>query len=187
MGDQRDSLFPESQTTSAAALDAQESIPRPSQSIRSHSQQQPPSTLAKPTLRTAASFAPGRSPVMETVSPPRSEASINSPRQRYSDEAANAAKGPKKKSGFSSFVNNLVGSPRRPQISAPENPVHVTHVGYNYDTGEFTVRFISLFPRNEPVLTRSTRVFQRNGRESSKMRVYPSKSKRPTPRPSSMS
>jgi len=142
LGDQRDSLFPESQATSTAAPDAQESTPRPSQSIRSHSQQQPPSTLAKPTLRTAASFAPGKpgnSPMMETVSPPRSEASINSPRQRYSDEAANPVKGLKKKSGFSSFVNNLVGSPRRPAISAPENPVHVTHVGYNYDTGEFTV------------------------------------------------
>jgi hypothetical protein len=37
-------------------------------------------------------------------------------------------------------MNNLVGTPRKPTISAPENPVHVTHVGYDQNTGEFTVR-----------------------------------------------
>jgi len=147
LGDQRDSLFPESQQISSASLDAaQGSTQRPSQSARSLSQQ--PSKLVKPQLRTAASFAPGKPLNMDTVSPPRSEASMNSPRQRYSDEAANALKGLKKKGGFSSFVNSLVGSPRRPPISAPENPVHVTHVGYNYDTGEFTVCLIPILHTN---------------------------------------
>ncbi|KAF2149403.1 Pkinase-domain-containing protein [Myriangium duriaei CBS 260.36] len=72
---------------------------------------------------------------------PRLDSASNSPRQRYSDEGSNT-NGPikafRKKSGFSSLMNSLVGSPRRPPISAPENPVHVTHVGFNYDTGEFT-------------------------------------------------
>jgi p21-activated kinase 1 len=33
----------------------------------------------------------------------------------------------------------LFKSPGRPTISAPENPVHITHVGVDNRTGEFTV------------------------------------------------
>lgn len=61
--------------------------------------------------------------------------------KRYSDEN----KEPKmpsllrKKTGISSFMSSLVGSPKKPLISAPENPVHVTHVGYDSQTGQFTV------------------------------------------------
>ncbi|KAI6984908.1 Serine/threonine-protein kinase, partial [Hortaea werneckii] len=60
---------------------------------------------------------------------------VRGPRQRYSDEVKDT-RGLRKKSGFSSFFN--LSSPRRPNISAPENPVHVTHVGYDQETGEFT-------------------------------------------------
>ncbi|KAM3415316.1 hypothetical protein BST61_g8845 [Cercospora zeina] len=67
---------------------------------------------------------------------PTSPAGVN-PRQRYSDETKES-KVLKKKSGFSSLVSSLVGTPRKPTISAPENPVHVTHVGYDQETGEFT-------------------------------------------------
>lgn len=68
------------------------------------------------------------------------EPQITSPK-RFSDEA----KDPKpsilrKKSGLSAIVNSLVGSQKKPVISAPENPVHVTHVGYDSSTGQFTVR-----------------------------------------------
>ncbi|KAK3905251.1 Serine/threonine-protein kinase ste20 [Staphylotrichum tortipilum] len=62
------------------------------------------------------------------------------PFKRYSDEAKES-KLPimlRKKSGFSGFMNSLVGSPKKPLISAPENPVHVTHVGYDSSTGQFT-------------------------------------------------
>ncbi|KAF2767278.1 Pkinase-domain-containing protein [Teratosphaeria nubilosa] len=55
--------------------------------------------------------------------------------QRDSDEVKDG-KALKKKSGLASFFN--LSSPRRPAISAPENPVHVTHVGYDQETGEFT-------------------------------------------------
>ncbi|EDN99594.1 conserved hypothetical protein [Sclerotinia sclerotiorum 1980 UF-70] len=42
-------------------------------------------------------------------------------------------------SGFSGFMSSIgVGSPRGVKISAPENPVHVTHVGYDNTTGQFT-------------------------------------------------
>ncbi|KAF2719181.1 Pkinase-domain-containing protein [Polychaeton citri CBS 116435] len=62
---------------------------------------------------------------------------LTSPRQRLSDEAREN-KMMKKKSGFSGFLKDMVGSKGRPAISAPENPVHVTHVGYDQNTGEFT-------------------------------------------------
>jgi len=62
-------------------------------------------------------------------------------RNRLSDEVKEKdSKMFKKKSGLSSFFN--LSSPRRPPISAPENPVHVTHVGYDQETGEFTVCFV---------------------------------------------
>ena len=50
----------------------------------------------------------------------------------------------RKKTGFSNFVNNMLGSPRRVEISSPSNPVHVTHVGFNFVTGEFTVSCTSV-------------------------------------------
>lgn len=58
----------------------------------------------------------------------------------------------KRKSGFSAFVNNLVGTPRRPVISAPENFVHVTHVGYDPETGDFTVRSSATVMKLPPFL-----------------------------------
>lgn len=35
---------------------------------------------------------------------------------------------------------DLLSSDKKMEISSPYNPVHLTHVGYNLDTGEFTVR-----------------------------------------------
>ena len=95
-------------------------------------------------------------------------------------------------------MNNLVGTPRKPTISAPENPVHVTHVGYDQNTGEFTVRS-SLDMKNEAarcyigvsscvkflpissfrILT-YTRAFPGNGKKRSKQTASPSKSRRKT-------
>lgn len=119
-----------------------------------HPQQQPPSLPShhtspdprgRQTLRQSASFTalPNRMDPFahrETERPPHSK--------RYSDEAniANGPPGPtptaakrqSKKASFSSFVNSMLGSPRNIKISAPENPVHVTHVGYDNQTGQFT-------------------------------------------------
>ncbi|CAK7239822.1 MAG: signal transducing kinase of the PAK [Sporothrix thermara] len=60
--------------------------------------------------------------------------------KRFSDETKEfRAPGMlRKKSGFSGFMTSLVGSPKKPLISAPENPVHLTHVGYDSSTGQFT-------------------------------------------------
>lgn len=74
--------------------------------------------------------------------------------KRYSDESREF-RGPgmlRKKSGFTGFMTSLVGSPKKPLISAPENPVHVTHVGYDSNTGQFTAS-LHATPRN--YLTRS--------------------------------
>lgn len=123
--------------------------PRPPQPQHSYSIDSRPA--GTPQLRQSASFHPAGGRQMDTVTPPRGDLGTRSPRQRYSDEA-NQSKANKKKSGFSSFMSNLgVSSPRRPQISAPENPVHVTHVGYDQETGEFTVSRIILVPQAAPL------------------------------------
>ncbi len=80
---------------------------------------------------------------------PRVTESPTSTPTRYSDEAKEP-KGPgvlRKKSGLSGLMSTLgVGSQKKPVISAPENPVHVTHVGYDSSTGQFTVRYTLLHP-----------------------------------------
>jgi p21-activated kinase 1 len=95
-----------------------------------------------PPLRQSASFSAGDRTNEKT--PPRiADNQVISPK-RYSDESKEPKQGMlKKKSGFSGFMNSIgVGSPRGVKISAPENPVHVTHVGYDNQTGQFTVSLI---------------------------------------------
>ena len=44
----------------------------------------------------------------------------------------------KGKKGMLGFVSDLLGSTKRVEISTPYDPVHLTHVGFNTSTGEFT-------------------------------------------------
>jgi p21-activated kinase 1 len=82
---------------------------------------------------------------METTPP----ATANPKANRYSDGSGEGlakkrlSGGAKKKGAFSSFVSSMLGSPRRPTISTPTNPMHVTHVSIDNQTGEFTVRGMS--------------------------------------------
>ncbi|KAL6234737.1 hypothetical protein BDW75DRAFT_240853 [Aspergillus navahoensis] len=116
---------------------------------------QPPNSAEKfiekpPNLRshTAPNSRALRQSASFTTLPPRMEAFPSAAgndrptnTKRFSDEATPARPpGPSrsKKSSFSSFVNSMLGSPRGIKISAPENPVHVTHVGYDNQTGQFT-------------------------------------------------
>ena len=88
------------------------------------------------TLRQSASFSAFNR--MDTfTNRPENDRPSNS--KRLSDDG-NTTKPPgrSKKASFSTFVNNMLGSPRGIKISAPENPVHVTHVGYDNQTGQFT-------------------------------------------------
>ncbi|KAJ6127197.1 hypothetical protein N7523_002809 [Penicillium sp. IBT 18751x] len=112
---------------------------------QTHTQQPPlrshhtsPDPRGRTPLRQSASFTTLTSRMdpfahRETERPPQSK--------RYSDEGNNGPPtrtGRSKKASFSSFVNSMLGSPRNMKISAPENPVHVTHVGYDNQTGQFT-------------------------------------------------
>lgn len=102
----------------------------------------PNAKMMTPSLRQSASFSIGdRS--MNTGTPPDVETSSMHSSKRYSDEASGKSSTPwKKKSGLSSLIGSVLGSPRANsvKISAPENPVHVTHVGFDNETGQFTVR-----------------------------------------------
>lgn len=107
----------------------------------------PPPPLAQPSPNPAGSGAPLQHSASFSVGDKSSEKTpriadnqLVSPK-RYSDETREPRQGMiRKKSGFSGFMNSIgVGSPRGVKISAPENPVHVTHVGYDNQTGQFTV------------------------------------------------
>jgi p21-activated kinase 1 len=105
------------------------------------SQTSPDPRIMNPPLQQSQSLS--LSDKSNEKTPPRvGENQLISPK-RYSDETKEpkSAAFPRKKSGFSGFMSGLVGSPRRVNISPPENPVHVTHVGYDNETGQFTVSF----------------------------------------------
>ncbi|KAK5626464.1 hypothetical protein RRF57_002179 [Xylaria bambusicola] len=96
--------------------------------------------IMSPSLRRSASFNVTNATMSEKSQAVRANDAPIIASKRYSDES----KDPKppsvlrKKSGFSGLMSTLVGSPKKPVISAPENPVHVTHVGYDSTTGQFT-------------------------------------------------
>jgi p21-activated kinase 1 len=95
---------------------------------------------APPRLRTSTSFSNMDPSIADKVQGGRQQADgASGGAKRFSDEAKDGRTGVlRKKSGFSGFMNSLVGSPKKPVISAPENPVWVTHVGYDSMTGQFT-------------------------------------------------
>lgn len=104
-----------------------------------HSQNHVTSDLRHHPLRNSQTIGPAGITMME-VTPPKSENGILSPKRFSGDNQTSKPPGPlRKKSGFSSFVNNMLGSPRTIKISAPENPMHMIHVGYDNQTGQFTV------------------------------------------------
>ncbi|OAA70316.1 sexual development serine/threonine kinase PakA [Cordyceps fumosorosea ARSEF 2679] len=97
----------------------------------------------KPALRSSKSVTnmDSSTTLVDKSGTPRTEAQAAATPNRYSDESGGVPSKPpnvRKKSGFSGFVNSLVGSQKKPMISAPENPIHVTHVGYDSSTGQFT-------------------------------------------------
>lgn len=142
-----------SQFDTTKASGYQNALRRPPPPPLSHTAPADPRSMTSPTLRSSQSFYTN-----EKSSPRNGESSLVSPK-RYSDETKDMGK-LRKKSGFSNFMNSIgVGSPRKFQISAPENPVHVTHVGYDAMTGQFTVRKCSKLENN----TNDNRVYLRNG------------------------
>ena len=125
------------QFDSTKASGYQNSLRRPPPPPLAHTSPDP--RMQSPPLRQSASFSAGDK--MGEKQPPRiGENQLISPK-RYSDETKDTKPSVmRKKSGFSGFMSSIgVGSPRGVKISAPENPVHVTHVGYDNQTGQFTV------------------------------------------------
>ncbi|GAW13901.1 hypothetical protein ANO14919_032920 [Xylariales sp. No.14919] len=100
----------------------------------------PDPRIMSPSLRRSASFSVANAAMSEKSQASRINDAPIIASKRYSDESKEP-RGPnilRKKSGFSGLMSTLVGSPKKPVISAPENPVHVTHVGYDSTTGQFT-------------------------------------------------
>ncbi|KAF9543915.1 signal transducing kinase of the PAK [Mortierella hygrophila] len=74
------------------------------------------------------------------TSSPKSSYSSRS-HQHYDSSSEYSSNRSTFKGVFSNIVNSmtdLLSSDKKMEISSPYNPVHLTHVGYNLDTGEFT-------------------------------------------------
>ena len=123
---------------STKATGYQNSLRRPGPPSSSHTSPDP--RMISPQLRQSASFSVADRSI--DVIPPRSDTGLSASKRYSGDETKNLAPW-RKKSGFSSFVSSVLGSPRNVKISAPGNPVHVTHVGFDNETGQFTVCFYS--------------------------------------------
>ena len=123
---------------STKASGYQNSLRRPPPPPLSHTSPDP--RMLAP-LRQSASFSAGDRPPLE-LTPSRTDSGFSVSSKRYSDEA-NGAKGRwRKKSTLSSIFSSVLGTSKNVKISAPENPIHVTHVGYDNETGQFTVSFL---------------------------------------------
>ena len=120
-------------------LSSHPSLRRPGPPPLSHTSPDP--RMLTPSLRQSASFTSGDHN-SDPLPPPRSDSGFGV-LKRHSDESNTASTSSRarwrKKSGISGFMNSVLGSPRNMKISAPENPVHLTHVGYDSETGQFTV------------------------------------------------
>ncbi|TID20805.1 Pkinase-domain-containing protein [Venturia nashicola] len=105
--------------------------PQPPHHARTYDQR-----LLSPKLRCSASHI-GLGRAMDT-SPTRSGTTNSDGKpQRYSDEVKpDSAK--KSKGMFSALLSGVKGTPRRPTISSPVNPTHVTHVSIDNETGKYT-------------------------------------------------
>lgn len=170
--------------------------PAPGQHAYSESAKPPGSNRR---LRKSTSFLLGSSTsIMNNHTIRQMDKPFPSPRNRLSDDSSNSQKPGRKKSGISQFVKGVLGSPRKPEISLPEQPVHLTHVGYDNATGEFTVseytthlRLTTIDSSVPTLLLTSTftdhatlyRVFLRSGNKSLKAVALPKKNKLRTPRP----
>lgn len=140
IGASSDASAASSTLDSTKASGYQNSLRRPGPPPLSRTSPDP--RVISPQLRQSASFSTGDRSITD-ITPPRSEISLTASK-RYSDEGKTSAPW-RKKSGFSSFVNSVLGSPRQVKISAPGNPVHVTHVGFDNETGKFTVHLSTYY------------------------------------------
>ncbi|KAM0786325.1 hypothetical protein ACM66B_001799 [Microbotryomycetes sp. NB124-2] len=70
---------------------------------------------------------------------PVASADISNAPPRSVERPAKGSEKSKSKGGFGSFFADVFSNPnKRVEISTPYDPVHLTHVGFDADTGEFT-------------------------------------------------
>ncbi|KAH9004573.1 Pkinase-domain-containing protein [Lactarius hatsudake] len=81
------------------------------------------------TATTPTAYAPSVAP---PFSPPPPDRMGTTSRSRSGTVTA------KGKKGMLGFMSDFLNSNKRPEISTPYDPVHLTHVGFNSSTGEFT-------------------------------------------------
>jgi len=79
---------------------------------------------------------PVLNPIMNTPSTPKLPPSFTT--NGTGTTRARSATVNKGNKGMLGFVSGLLGSNKRVEISTPYDPVHLTHVGFNTSTGEFT-------------------------------------------------
>ena len=82
------------------------------------------------------SFHPVLNPIVNSPSTPQLPSSFTT--NGTGTMRARSATVNKGKKGMLGFVSDLLGSNKRVEISTPYDPVHLTHVGFNTSTGEFT-------------------------------------------------
>ncbi|KAH9000170.1 Pkinase-domain-containing protein [Lactarius akahatsu] len=82
------------------------------------------------TATTPTAYAPSVAPA--PFSPPPPDRMGTTSRSRSGTVTA------KGKKGMLGFMSDFLNSNKRPEISTPYDPVHLTHVGFNSSTGEFT-------------------------------------------------
>lgn len=79
---------------------------------------------------------PVLNPIVNTGSTPQLPSSFTT--NGTGTTRARSATVTKGKKGMLGFVSELLGSNKRVEISTPYDPIHLTHVGFNTSTGEFT-------------------------------------------------
>ena len=84
----------------------------------------------------AHSSHPVLNPIVDSLSTPQLPPSFTT--NGTGTTRARSATVTKGKKGMLGFVSDLLGSNKRVEISTPYDPVHLTHVGFNTSTGEFT-------------------------------------------------
>jgi len=83
-----------------------------------------------------SSSHPILNPIVDSPSTPQLPSSFTT--NGTGTTRARSATVTKGKKGMLGFVSDLLGSNKRVEISTPYDPVHLTHVGFNTSTGEFT-------------------------------------------------
>ena len=77
-------------------------------------------------------------PQPEMMSPKEPPMASPIPPNNYGTRSRSGTASAKSKKSMFSFMDGFLTAQKKPEISTPYDPVHLTHVGFNSSTGEFT-------------------------------------------------